>query len=294
MEILRRGKRLALANKESLVVAGEHLMALARDSGAEIIPVDSEHSAVFQCLRGEDRARIKRVLLTCSGGPLRLTQGATLEHVTPKEALQHPNWSMGPRITIGSASLMNKALEVIELHHLFGLAPEQIEVVIHPQSIVHSMVEFVDGAVVAHMGLPDMRGPIHHALHAPDRPPSPVRGFDLQAFSKLEFEAPDPIRFPALTLGYECIRSGGDAACVLNAADEVAVEAFLDGTIAFTDMNRVHRAALDQRQGDASSIATLLAADSRARTQARQTVQELAMPNPAHAGPAHPPSGNRP
>jgi 1-deoxy-D-xylulose-5-phosphate reductoisomerase len=290
---LKRGKRLALANKESLVVAGEHLMALAKNSGAEIIPVDSEHSAVLQCLRGEDRARLKRVLLTCSGGPLRLTPQSDLDRVTPEEALKHPNWSMGPRITIGSASLMNKALEVIELHHLFGLTPEEIEVVIHPQSIVHSMVEFVDGAVVAHMGVPDMRGPIHHALHTPDRPPSPVRGFDLQAFSKLEFEAPDPVRFPALTLGYECIRAGGDSACVLNAADEIAVQAFLDGTIGFTDMNRVHRAALDQRQGDASSIETLLAADSRARTHARQTIQELSMSKPAHAGPALPPSTNR-
>jgi len=293
VEILRRGKRLALANKESLVVAGEHLMALAENSGAEIVPVDSEHSAVLQCLRGEDRARLKRVLLTCSGGPLRLTPQSDLDHVTPEQALKHPNWSMGPRITIGSASLMNKALEVIELHHLFGLTPEEIDVVIHPQSIVHSMVEFVDGAVVAHMGVPDMRGPIHHALHAPDRPPSPVRGFDLQAFSKLEFEAPDPVRFPALKLGYECIRAGGDAACVLNAADEIAVQAFLDGTIGFTDMNRVHRAALDQRQGDASSIETLLAADSRARAHARQTVQELSTSKPAHAGPALPPSTNR-
>jgi 1-deoxy-D-xylulose-5-phosphate reductoisomerase len=293
VEVLRRGKRLALANKESLVVAGGHLMALAEEHGAEIIPVDSEHSAVFQCLRGEDRARLKRVLLTCSGGPLRLTPAEDLARVTPEEALQHPNWSMGPRITIGSASLMNKALEVIELHHLFGLTPEQIEVVIHPQSIVHSMVEFVDGAVVAHMGIPDMRGPIHHALHSPDRPPSPVRGFDLQAFAKLEFEAPDPVRFPALTLGHECIRVGGDAACALNAADEVAVQAFLDGTISFTDMNHVHRAALEQRQGDASSIEALMAADLLARTHAQQAVQALAHSGPAPSGPAAPEPARR-
>ncbi|HJM56092.1 MAG TPA: 1-deoxy-D-xylulose-5-phosphate reductoisomerase [Planctomycetota bacterium] len=294
LEVLRRGKRLALANKESLVVAGEHLMAVARDFGAEIIPVDSEHSAVLQCLRGEDRARLKRVLLTCSGGPLRLTPSESLRHVKPEEALQHPNWSMGPRITIGSASLMNKALEVIELHHLFGLSPEQIEVVIHPQSIVHSMVEFVDGAVVAHMGLPDMRGPIHHALHSPDRPPSPVRGFDLQAFAKLEFEAPDPVRFPALKLGHECIRAGGDSACVLNAADEVAVQAFLDGKISFTDMNQVHRTALDQRQGDASSIEALMAADLRARAHAQKAVQDLATSGPASSGPAAPEPANHP
>jgi 1-deoxy-D-xylulose-5-phosphate reductoisomerase len=201
---------------------------------------------------------------------------------------------MGPRITIGSASLMNKALEVIELHHLFGLSPEQIEVVIHPQSIVHSMVEFVDGAVVAHMGLPDMRGPIHHALHSPDRPPSPVRGFDLQAFAKLEFEAPDPVRFPALKLGHECIRAGGDSACVLNAADEVAVQAFLDGKISFTDMNQVHRTALDQRQGDASSIEALMAADLRARAHAQKAVQNLATSGPASSGPAAPEPANHP
>jgi 1-deoxy-D-xylulose-5-phosphate reductoisomerase len=188
---------------------------------------------------------------------------------------------------------MNKALEVIELHHLFGLAPEQIEVVIHPQSIVHSMVEFVDGAVVAHMGVPDMRGPIHHALHAPDRPPSPVRGFDLQAFAKLEFEAPDPVRFPALTLGFECVRAGEDAGCVLNAADEVAVQAFLDGTIAFTDMNRVHRAALNQRQGDASSIEALMAADRRARAHAQETVQALASSGTTPSGPAAPETASR-
>lgn len=291
--VLRRAKRLALANKESLVVAGGHLMALADEKGAEIIPVDSEHSAVFQCLRGEDRKRLKRVLLTCSGGPLRLTPEADLAQVTPEEALQHPNWSMGPRITIGSASLMNKALEVIELHHLFGLAPDQIEVVIHPQSIVHSMVEFVDGAVVANMGVPDMRGPIHHALHAPDRPPSPVRGFDLQAFARLEFEAPDPARFPALTLGFECVRAGEDAACVLNAADEVAVQAFLDGAIAFTDMNSVHRAALDQRKGDASSIEALMGADRRARIHAQETVQALASSGSNPSGPAAPETASR-
>ena len=294
VDILRRGKRLALANKESLVVAGEHLMALAAETGAEILPVDSEHSAVMQCLRGENPARIRRVLLTCSGGPLRLTPQEELSGVRPEQALRHPNWSMGPRITVGSASLMNKALEVIELHHLFGLAPEQIEVVIHPQSIVHSMVEFVDGAVMANMGIPDMRGPIHHALHAPDRPPSPVRGFDLQAFAKLEFEAPDPTRFPALTLGYDCVRAGEDAGCVLNAADEIAVQAFLDGQIAFTDMNRVHCAALDRREGDGSSIDALMAADERAREHALQAVRDIAKPGQPSSGSSPTESASQP
>ncbi len=279
VEILKLGKRLALANKESLVAAGEHLMALAAKTGAEILPVDSEHSAVFQCLRGENRQRLRRVLLTCSGGPLRLTPTHELEGVLPAQALRHPNWDMGPRISIGSASLMNKALEIVELHHLFELSPEQIEVVIHPQSIVHSMVEFVDGAVIAHMGTPDMRGPIHHALYAPDRPPSPVKGFDLKAFSTLEFEAPDPNRFPALTLGYDCIRAGQDAGCVLNAADEIAVQAFLEGRIRFTDMNRVHHTALEQRQGDDSSIEALMEADKRARAHARQAVQAISPPD---------------
>src|SRR5690606_31428869 len=189
--VLERGKILALANKESLVVAGTLLMQLARERGATILPVDSEHSAVFQCLRGEDIGRVRRVILTGSGGPFRRTPAADLARATPAQALRHPNWNMGPRITVGSATLMNKALEIIELHHLFGLEPERIQVAIHPQSIVHSLVEFVDGSVMAQMGPPDMRGPIHHALHHPDRAPAKLAGFDFASFRELTFEEPD-------------------------------------------------------------------------------------------------------
>ncbi len=273
--VIKKGKRVGLANKESLVVAGRHLMELARQHGSEIIPVDSEHSAVFQCLQGEQRSKVRKVLLTCSGGPLRSTPLENLASVTPDQALQHPTWSMGPRITVGSATLLNKAFEVIELHHLFDLTCEEIEVVVHPQSLVHSMVEFVDGAVMAHMGPPDMRGPIHYALHYPTRAPSPVAGFDVQTFRHLEFEAPDFQRFPALSLGYACIRMGEDSACVLNAADEIAVEGFLTGKIRFDQINDVHERVLAQRLGRDEDIESLLLADQRARAQALSAVQEL-------------------
>jgi len=200
---------------------------------------------------------------------------AELSSVTPERALAHPNWSMGRRITIGSATLMNKALEVIELHHLFGLERERIEVVIHPQSIVHSLVEFVDGSVIAQMGPPDMRGPIHYALHHPDRAPSDLRGFDLSRFKSLTFEAPDPVRFPALELGFRCVEEGADAGSVLNAADEVAVEAFLQGEIGFPDIARINRRVLDRRPGLCGSVADLLRADRLARTCAREEVEGL-------------------
>lgn len=273
--VLERGKTLALANKESLVIAGELLMQLAAERGAEIVPVDSEHSAIFQCLRGEDLGRVRRVLLTASGGPFRKTTAAELAEVTPAMALEHPNWDMGPRITVGSATLMNKALEVIEVHHLFGLERERIEVVVHPQSIVHSMVEFVDGSVIAQLGPPDMRGPIHYALHHPDRAPASLQGFDLELYSKLTFEAPDLERFPALELGYRCVDEGADSGCVLNAADEVAVAAFLAGGIDFQNIQKINARVLDQRPGLCSSIQELLEADDRARELARDEVATL-------------------
>ncbi len=270
--VLERGARLALANKESLVAAGEFLCALAEEHGGEIVPVDSEHSAVFQCLRGERLDRVRRVHLTASGGPFRRTPLEQMRHATPQEALRHPNWEMGPRITIGSATLMNKALEVIELHHLFGLDRERIHVVLHPQSVVHSMVEFVDGSVMAQLGPPDMRGPIHFAIHHPDREPSPLTGFDLASFASLTFEEVDPERFPALELGYRCIELGSDAGCVLNASDEVAVEAFLAGRILLGDLPRINAAVLDQRPGLDDSIDALLRADAEARALAAQAV----------------------
>ena len=283
VRILERGKTLALANKESLVLAGELLLPLAAQSGARIVPVDSEHSAIHQCLRGERLDRVRRVILTASGGPFRRSSREELERAAPEAALRHPNWSMGPRITIGSATLMNKALEVIEVHHLFGLERERIEVVIHPQSIVHSLVEFVDGSVIAQMGPPDMRLPIHYALHHPDRAPSPRRGFDLGLYRQLEFEAPDLERFPALELGYRCVELGGDSGAVLNAADEVAVEAFLKHEIPFPAIARLNRRVLEQRPGHARDVAELLAADRFARELARREIQALARPEPARA-----------
>jgi 1-deoxy-D-xylulose-5-phosphate reductoisomerase len=274
--VLRKGRVLALANKESLVVAGAPLCALARRTGATIVPVDSEHSAVFQCLRGEDLRRVRKVILTASGGPLRGWPRERIRSAGVDEALAHPNWKMGPRITIGSATLMNKALEIVELHHLFDLEPERIEVVVHPQSIVHSMVEFVDGSVVAQLGPPDMRVPIHYALHHPDRAPGPWRGFDLRAMAQLTFEEPDLERFPALALGWRVVREGGAAGAVLNAADETAVEAFLEGRIAFGDIAVIASRALDERPAQARTIPELLDADRSAREHARRLASALA------------------
>jgi 1-deoxy-D-xylulose-5-phosphate reductoisomerase len=276
VEVLKRGKTLALANKESLVLAGHELMRIARESGASIVPVDSEHSAVFQCLRGESIGRVRRILLTASGGPFRTTPRDELSRVTPAMALKHPNWNMGPRVTIGSATLMNKALEIIELHHLFALEPERIDVVIHPQSIVHSLVEFVDGSVIAQMGPPDMRGPIHYALHHPDRAPSGLKGFDVDLFRSLTFEVPDRERFPALELGWRCVEQGADSGAVLNAADEIAVEAFLRGEIGFQDIPRINRSVLDQRPGHDGDIESLLRSDRIARDLARAEVLSTA------------------
>ena len=271
--VLERGRRLALANKESLVVAGAHLTALAAEHGAESVPVDSEHSAVFQCLRGERLDRVRRVHLTASGGPFRSTPLEQMRAATPAQALKHPNWDMGPRITVGSATLMNKALEVIELHHLFGLERERIHVLVHPQSVVHSMVEFIDGSVMAQLGPPDMRGPIHYAIHHPDRAPAPLTGFDLQTFQSLTFEEPDPSRFPALELGYRCVEEGGDAGCVLNASDEVAVDAFLAERIPLGEIPRINREVLDRRPGLDGSIDELLQADRKARDLAREALR---------------------
>jgi 1-deoxy-D-xylulose-5-phosphate reductoisomerase len=290
--VLRRGRTLALANKESLVVAGTELIELARERRAAIVPVDSEHSALFQCVQSHASrdgcavgaaARVRRIYLTASGGALRDVPREQLAGVTPEQALAHPNWSMGPRITIGSATLMNKALEVIEAHHLFGLCAEQIEVVLHRQSLVHSMVEFVDGSVLAQLGPPDMRGPIHYALNWPERVPNRLVGFELNLFQALTFEAADHQRYPALALGYECVRRGGTSGAVLNAADEVAVEAFLERRIGFADIQALNQQALDELAPTAPAGATHppsatgveagLAADARARAYARRWIE---------------------
>jgi 1-deoxy-D-xylulose-5-phosphate reductoisomerase len=282
LEVLRRGRRLALANKETLVVAGELVMRAAREHGGEVVPIDSEHSAIHQCLRGEDPRSVRAVYLTASGGALRDLPLEQLAAVTPDEALRHPNWSMGPRITVDSATLVNKALEIVEAHHLFGLAPEQIRVLLHRQSVVHSMVEFVDGSLLAQLGPPDMRGPIHYALHQPLRVPTGLSGYAPELFRRLTFEEVDPARYPALELGYECVRAGGDAACALNAADEVAVEAFLDGRLAFPAVVEVLRECVARRPRLHGDLPRLLESDRRARQLARELVS--ARPSPPVAG----------
>ena len=268
LEAVRRGLRLALANKESLVVAGPLLVAAARESGAEIVPVDSEHCALHQCLRAGARREVRRLILTASGGPFLKDDAERLARVTPAEALRHPTWDMGPRITVDSATLMNKAFEVIEARWLFDVPPERIEVVVHPQSVVHSLVEFVDGSVVAQMGPPDMRGPVRYALSWPDRLPSPEPRFDVRDYANLTFLAPDRERFPALDLGYEAARLGGTAGAALNAADEVAVERFLAGDLPFPAIPSVCAAALHGHPFRPDpSLAELREADAWARDE---------------------------
>ena len=233
---VRAGKRLALANKESLVMAGRLVMAEARRAGAEVLPVDSEHSAVFQAMACGRREEVRRVILTASGGPFYRRPAGELARVTPAEALAHPTWSMGPKITIDSATLVNKALEVIEAHHLFDLAADEIGVLIHPESTVHSLVEFVDGSVIAQLGPPDMRMPIQYALTYPERRGAPWARLDLAALGRLHFEEPDLEKFPALRLGFEVVGRGGTLGAALAGADEAAVEAFLAGRIRLSDI----------------------------------------------------------
>lgn len=233
---IKAGKDIALANKETLVVAGDLITRSAREKGVNIYPVDSEHSAIFQCLSGEWENPVEKIILTASGGPFRGWSREQLEAVTPEEALRHPNWNMGSKVTIDSATLMNKGLEVIEARWLFGLSPKQIEVVVHPQSIIHSMVQFADGSIKAQLGLPDMRLPIQYAFSYPRRFPSDFPRMDFTKYPQLTFELPDHENFPCLGLAYQAIEKGGNAPCVLNAANEVAVEAFLQGKIPFTQI----------------------------------------------------------
>lgn len=240
---LKHGKKVALANKECLVVAGEIVTRLSAEHRAPIIPVDSEHSAIFQCLTGEHSA-VEKVILTASGGPFLHRPAEELERVSVEEALNHPNWCMGAKVTIDSASLMNKGFEVIEARWLFGLRPEQIDVVIHPRSVIHSMVQFGDGAVKAQIGTPDMHLPIQYALTFPQRLPLQGPRIDFCKLGCLEFFEPDPMRFPNLALAFECLRRGGNAGAVLNAANEVAVAAFLDRKIRFTDIARINEETL--------------------------------------------------
>jgi 1-deoxy-D-xylulose-5-phosphate reductoisomerase len=233
IDAIRAGKSIALANKETLVVAGELIMREAEVKRVPIIPVDSEHSAIYQCLAGEGNNRIEKIILTASGGPFKESKKKELEKVTPDQALRHPNWCMGPKITIDSATLMNKGLEVIEARWLFGVGPDDIEVVIHPQSIIHSMVQFTDGSIKAQMGLPDMRLPIQYAFSYPHRFESDFERFDFLKYPNLTFEQPNTKIFRNLALSYEALRKGGNWPCLLNAANEVAVEAFLKEKIGF-------------------------------------------------------------
>jgi 1-deoxy-D-xylulose-5-phosphate reductoisomerase len=263
---IRRGAVVALANKESLVCAGALLMAEARRAGARVLPVDSEHSAVFQVLEEEHLEAVERIILTASGGPFR---GASLEkmhRVTPAEAVAHPNWEMGSKISVDSATMMNKGLELIEAHHLFGLAPERIEIVIHPQSVVHSLVAYVDGSVLAQLGPPDMRTPIAYALAWPERMKWPAPLLDLVQIGTLTFEAPDLERFPALGLARQALSAGGSAPTILNAANEVAVGAFLASRIGFLDIARVVESTLERvSKPSMDSLFEVQTVDSEAR-----------------------------
>ncbi|MFO7153379.1 MAG: 1-deoxy-D-xylulose-5-phosphate reductoisomerase [Caldicoprobacter oshimai] len=266
---LEAGKNVALANKESLVAGGHLVMEAARKSGSRIIPVDSEHSAIFQCMAGcDDPRRINRVYLTASGGPFRNYTKEDLRHVTVNEALNHPNWKMGKKVTIDSATLMNKGLEVIEAHWLFGLSIEQIKVVIHPQSIVHSMVEYIDGSIIAQMGKTDMRLPILYALSWPERLESTIGGLDLAAMEPLTFEMPDFDRFPCLALAYKALEIGGTMPAVLNAADEVAVEKFLKGEISFMEIPvMIEQAMKSHKAIQNPDLNTILRVDHSIRRQ---------------------------
>jgi 1-deoxy-D-xylulose-5-phosphate reductoisomerase len=279
MAAARAGKRLLLANKEALVVGGEVFMLAVRQGGAQLLPIDSEHSAIFQSLP-EDPAtwadRVEKIILTASGGPFRERDPATLQHVTPDQACAHPNWVMGRKISVDSATMMNKALEVIEARYLFGVRPQQIEVMIHPQSIIHSLVQYRDTSVVAQMGTPDMRVPIAYGLAWPERITSGAKALDFKALATMSFDAPDPRRFPGLQLAWEVLGGPVGSTAVLNAANEVAVAAFLDGQIRFDQIHSVNREALDTVQvSPVSSIEDLLAIDGQTRGAAQAVVKRM-------------------
>ncbi|MCG8079610.1 MAG: 1-deoxy-D-xylulose-5-phosphate reductoisomerase, partial [Candidatus Thiodiazotropha taylori] len=277
---VRAGKRLLLANKEALVVAGDLFMQEVKAHNALVLPIDSEHNAVFQCMPEDyqgDLAHsgVKRILLTASGGPFRQTPVEALHDVTPDQACAHPNWEMGRKISVDSATMMNKGLEVIEAHWLFQAGADKIEVVLHPQSVIHSMVEYEDGSVLAQLGQPDMRTPIAHALAWPKRIQSGVESLDLFQIGRLDFEPPDPQRFPCLGLAYQAIQSGGTASAVLNAANEVAVDAFLNQRLGFTGIAEVVEETMQRQPVDqVKDLESLLEADREARSVAEQVVQK--------------------
>ncbi len=279
---IERGATVALANKECLVCAGSLFMRRAASSGATVLPVDSEHNAVFQALGAGPREDVRRVILTASGGPFRTWSLDAIKAATPEQALRHPNWSMGPRITVDSASMMNKGLELIEAQHLFALKPDEIDVLVHPQSVVHGLVEFRDGSVVAQLGSPDMRIPIAHCLAWPRRIDSPAARLDLARVRELTFEAPDPVRFPALALARHVMELGGAAPTVFNAADEVAVGEFIAGRIGFPAIVALVEATVEAAQArgllaDPAGVEAAIAVDHIARNIARDLLPEIAV-----------------
>ena len=273
MAAIRAGRAVALANKETLVMAGRLMTTAARHHGVPLLPVDSEHSAVFQCLCGHNRRDVHRILLTASGGPFRELPKEQFATITVDDALRHPTWKMGAKITIDSATLMNKGLEVIEARWLFDVAPEQVQIVVHPQSVVHSMVEYIDGSVIAQLGVADMGVPILYALTSPERRPTPAARLDLARVGQLTFFEPDPARFPCLRLARHALEQGGAAPVVLNAANEIAVAAFLDRRIAFTDIPElIEDALVDVPAGELESIEACVAIDAETRRRVERAV----------------------
>ncbi|MBV9210903.1 MAG: 1-deoxy-D-xylulose-5-phosphate reductoisomerase [Acidobacteria bacterium] len=275
LRALEAGKRVALANKETLVMAGELMTRAAQQSGAELLPVDSEHNALHQCLRGETRVEVRRLILTASGGPFRTRTRAEMQAASVADALAHPTWRMGDKVTIDSATLMNKGLEVIEAHWLFGFDADRIDVVVHPESVVHSMIEMVDGSVIAQMGVTDMRHAIQYALTFPERHASDLPPLDLTKLAALHFEAPDTDRFPCIALAYRALRAGGTLPAVLSAANEEAVQAFINERISLTDIPQVIEEVMDEHSIEpVENLDVVLAADRAARELAREKIAQ--------------------
>jgi 1-deoxy-D-xylulose-5-phosphate reductoisomerase len=285
LRALEAGKRVALANKETLVMAGELMTRVADASGAELLPVDSEHNALHQCLKGEKREEVRRLVLTASGGPFRMKSAGEMEEATVSEAMRHPTWQMGAKITIDSATLMNKGLEVIEARWLFGFGADEIDILVHPESVVHSMIEMVDGSVIAQMGVTDMRHAIQYALTYPKRYPCQLPPLDLTQLSALHFEAPDRERFPCIALAYRALRTGGTMAAAMNAANEEAVRAFLDERISLTDIPRVIEEVMDGHETRAvENLDVVLETDASARQSAASFIERIARSTNIAAG----------
>ena len=276
MAAVEAGKTVALANKEALVTAGDLMTDAAAKSGARLLPVDSEHNAIFQSLAGSRIEHVSRIILTASGGPFRTASVEDMRVATPAQAVAHPNWTMGAKISVDSATLMNKGLELIEAHYLFGLPPERIDIIVHPQSVIHSLVEYVDGSVLAQLGSPDMRIPIAYALAWPDRMPTPAQRLNLADIARLDFGEPDLERFPALRLAREALEAGGSAPAVLNAANEVAVATFLGGRIQFPDISRLVESALERNERPGpQSIEDVFEIDREVRRDVTMLIEEL-------------------